>query len=550
VTSTPEDDAVLRRALHVEGFVYMGRNEANWLRFDGTVTAADSSFKVEVLVDPLGISVPKVRLKDFPSNGLLTPHLARGELCYLAGHSVVLDVFNRASQVLACIRRAELTIARILQGGLEDVADEFFAYWGPSAAELIDAPSSEARQCKTWMFGCGTVKQLVFTSDVDRTAKKLRSLGLLPLTELNPAIIVHTNVQPTAASRNWPPTTVDGFLNWQTGLDRSCAKQLRKALERARLRKQSNVTCIICSPRLLYGARVHLEYPPAYRKGQRRARYDRKKLQTKSRATPFNLVRIDDKYLTTRSTPQKPTLAGLRVMLLGCGTVGGFLAELLVKAGAGTGGGHLALVDPDKLAPENVGRHRLGFDYVFQNKAEALAKELRRGAPTSEIDGRCARGQDVELSGLDLLVDATGEEALGHWLAWRLTGAFVPTLSVWVEGPGIAVRALLRDSEEAACLRCLNGVGRDALHPVTVEPIPLELAGHGCESLYVPFPVTVSVHAATLAAELATDWVAQAPSPRLRTRIIAPRVTLGTADTDPGKVLGCLACSARRRGNP
>ena len=548
MTSMPPHDAELQRALHLEGFAYLGRNEANLLRFTGTLTAAGSPFEAEILVDPFGISIPKVQLRDIPPafRRVLTPHLARRELCYLAGDAVVLDVFNRASQVLACIRRAESILTRILQGELtEDVADEFFAYWGPSKAELIDAPSFGARRCGIWMFGGSTANEiLVFTNDVHRTSKKLKCLGLHPLQERNPAILLHTDVHPTAASGSWPPATVDAFLTWQAKLDPNCATQLRKALAKARKRKQWRITCLISSPRLIYGAHLHLACPPAHRKGQRHARTDRKALQAKSRITPFNVTRIDDRHITTRSTPQTPTLAGLRIMLLGCGTVGGFLAELLVKAGAGTDGGQLMLLDPEDLAPANVGRHRLAFDSVFQNKAEALAKELRRGAPTIHVEGRRGRAQDADPSGLDLFVDATGEEALGHWLAARVAGAFVPTLNVWVEGPGVAVRALLRDAEEAACLRCLNGGDRETLYPVTAEPIPLQFAGHGCESLYVPFPVTASVQAATLAAELVTAWVARSPSPRLRTRVIASGFSLARADTDPTKVLACPACGA------
>lgn len=60
-------------------------------------------------------------------------------------------------------------------------------------------------------------------------------------------------------------------------------------------------------------------------------------------------IRMDDKYVAERNVPEGPTLAGKRVALIGCGTIGGFLAELLVKAGAGLNDGDLALIDPDIL---------------------------------------------------------------------------------------------------------------------------------------------------------------------------------------------------------
>lgn len=70
---------------------------------------------------------------------------------------------------------------------------------------------------------------------------------------------------------------------------------------------------------------------------------------------------------------------------MGCGTIGGYLSDMLVKAGAGSCGGKLTLVDFDGLLPQNIGRHRLGFPDLLSNKAEAMAKELKRLSPGVEV---------------------------------------------------------------------------------------------------------------------------------------------------------------------
>ncbi|MFX9664827.1 ThiF family adenylyltransferase, partial [Acinetobacter baumannii] len=148
--------------------------------------------------------------------------------------------------------------------------------------------------------------------------------------------------------------------------------------------------------------------------------------------------------------PNSKTLAGKNIAVVGCGTIGGYLSDMLVKAGAGTCGGKLTLVDFDCLLPQNIGRHRLGFPDLLSNKAEAMAKELKRLTPGAEIRALPVDVRQAQLGELDLLIDATGEESLGHWLCGHYPPP-TPMLSVWIEGPGTAVRALLRTKASNAC---------------------------------------------------------------------------------------------------
>jgi molybdopterin/thiamine biosynthesis adenylyltransferase len=201
------------------------------------------------------------------------------------------------------------------------------------------------------------------------------------------------------------------------------------------------------------------------------------------------------------------------------------------------------LVDFDILLPQNIGRHRLGFPDLLSNKAEAMAKELNRLAPSAEIRALPVDVRQAQLGGLDLLIDATGEESLGHWLCDRYPSP-IPMLSVWIEGPGTAVRALLRTNVSGACFRCLwHRNKRDELRS-TLAPLPTILAGHGCEGLYVPFPASVSVNAASLGAEMAINWVNDISSPALRTRLIDHNHQLATPDCDPLWDQECPVCNS------
>ncbi len=72
-------------------------------------------------------------------------------------------------------------------------------------------------------------------------------------------------------------------------------------------------------------------------------------------------------------------IAAKRFVLIGAGSIGSRMAELLVAAGAA----ELVIVDPDALELRNLRRHICGIEHLGRPKAEAVADVLReRGFPT------------------------------------------------------------------------------------------------------------------------------------------------------------------------
>ncbi|MFE9633196.1 HesA/MoeB/ThiF family protein [Streptomyces sp. NPDC006463] len=69
-----------------------------------------------------------------------------------------------------------------------------------------------------------------------------------------------------------------------------------------------------------------------------------------------------------------PALADSHVLLVGVGSVGSYLAEVLVRSGVG----RLTLVDPDRVEPANLGRSMFGTRDIGRNKAKATARRLKR----------------------------------------------------------------------------------------------------------------------------------------------------------------------------
>lgn len=194
------------------------------------------------------------------------------------------------------------------------------------------------------------------------------------------------------------------------------------------------------------------------------------------------------------------------------------------------------------MEPGNLGRHRLGFNALIKNKAEAMGEELRRVAPGIDAVAVVGDVKNTNLGPLDLLIDATGEQGLTDWLTWQYADK-VPFLAAWVEGTGAAVRALLKAKPEHACARCISQPPLNDQYRVFDVPPEVIMKGHGCEGLYVPFPATASVQAAALAMEMVQAWLDGAESPSFRTRVLDLQREVHFKDCSPQRAEGCPACA-------
>ena len=531
-------------AFKQQGFEFVGKSDDGWLKLHGCLTppGTGKGCPCEVQLDPTFFDLPRIRLLEIPPElPKAVPHLgADGGLCYLAKGSVVLDIYDPVGQYLACLQRAALVFGQISKGEMiEDLAEEFFAYWNGWLC-FVDMQGDDLGRQNCIVAQANGNPLWFITDNEARTKKKLNSLGYQVTDRTVLTYRVKTTAQPRPLTRQWPPETVGDVLSWQSTLDSRCRRKIHERIKEGERRKANGVLIVIESPLMTYGFAVLYDHQ---RTTQKNKRTDRGDSSYGLKAMPVTVVRIDDRYLAQRNIPMSKTLAGKNLAVVGCGTIGGYLSDMLVKAGAGTCGGKLTLVDFDHLLPQNIGRHRLGFPDLLSNKAEAMAKELKRLAPGAEIRALPVDVRQAQLGALDLLIDATGEESLGHWLCGRHPHP-MPMLSVWIEGPGTTVRALLRTNASGACYRCLWHSNRRGELRSTIEPLPAILAGHGCEGLYVPFPASVSVHAASLGTEMALDWVNGIYSPALRTRLIDRTHQLATPDCDPLQDQECPLCNS------
>jgi len=116
-----------------------------------------------------------------------------------------------------------------------------------------------------------------------------------------------------------------------------------------------------------------------------------------------------------------------RIGIIGAGAVGSVLAELLVRAGLLW----LDVVDGDKVEAGNLVRHTLALDDVGKNKAEALAKRLKKLSPHASVIGSHTVFPTVSdavrdrLTACDMLIDCSASDEVAHAFGcapWNETG--------------------------------------------------------------------------------------------------------------------------------
>lgn len=153
---------------------------------------------------------------------------------------------------------------------------------------------------------------------------------------------------------------------------------------------------------------------------------------------PIPAIRLDAEWSLTRGYGLG-TFAqrqAKRVLILGCGSLGSPVIELLARAGIG----NITIVDPDLFLPENCSRHVLGLSSAYRGKATQLAERLTREIPGVSVQGVPALASswvsDKVFPGMfDLVVDCTGESSVRTLLSQYRRSAFegTPIVHAWLE---------------------------------------------------------------------------------------------------------------------
>jgi molybdopterin/thiamine biosynthesis adenylyltransferase len=265
-------------------------------------------------------------------------------------------------------------------------------------------------------------------------------------------------------------------------------------------------------------------------------------------------LRMDIDHVLGRNGHGTPPLWNKDILLLGVGSIGGYLARALAQLGAGRGPtGRLTLVDDDVLKATNIGRHSLGTPGVGKPKVTAVREQLEADFPGAHVFSRecLAQTQEFLLSHADLVVEATGERGVSEFLNSlvinaRMSGTrYPPVIYTWIEGAGAAVQTFFGGDPEFGCLRCLRpDFSLPSRFSALRDEANVELRGGCGEAFFMPYGPSAPMMAASLAAQHISDWNQGSARPILRTIRLDLGQTREVKPSNPRRAASCPACGS------
>jgi molybdopterin/thiamine biosynthesis adenylyltransferase len=402
--------------------------------------------------------VPKFWFAD-PTQVATQPHVDfTGGICYVEDEfGVLVDVRNPEGVVGHALECVAALLEKNMNGDLAELYDEFESFWGflPHSYEVASAVEEyselEAIDCQ-----CEQVKGRRGGQNI------LRILGSKPRKSFKPSAgfqkkliekkkacqIIPLAVPPA------PPSMADGLtINYLRDVIASQppdrVDRVRKALDRKFHRKKGGDFYLLFSfpspdglP-TLFGIQLAGQSPvPLYVSHKDEKWFLR----------PFCVRRQTRRYLLTRGGGV-PSLDDLVVAVVGCGSVGSQVVELLARSGVGT----LVLVDPDLFSSDNLFRHTLGMEAIDQPKVLCLANRLRATLPGIKVKAFPSPREvwlQRDISAVDLIIDATADQTGALVFSEVVKDHGIPTVFTWLEPLGLGGHAVLVAPDIEGCLAC------------------------------------------------------------------------------------------------
>jgi hypothetical protein len=444
----------------------------------------------------------------------------------------------------------------------EEALDEFLTYWAigqvPVSRPVLIGEAGDGVSDAECHFIGKEPEHLVLVSNSADEVKAIASvLGGGTFTTRSVACWLFQTTRRPVLVGTGLPATIGDFFKWLKEWDAELYKDICYRLEHdQKYLAKSAIYFIIDSPYGRFGARLALDDVHRVSLKRKPALY-KQYLHVKGQSTKvarLSVSEIGTSFIHSRNLSHGD-LRSKRITVVGCGSIGGYVAQGLVRLGAGTGvGGLLTLVDPDSLGSENLGRHCLGLGYLFKDKAVGLRDELLHQFPCAKIEANVGSARPLAaLFNEHLIVNATGEEAVSEMLneyhvrrmqaGGRRSAEVVHT---WIKGAGECVQALWVDSLKFACYRCRKNPdappNKSERHKVLKAETQLKFVG--CQAV-TPYAVSAPMSAAALVLDMTAAWINGDVSPRFRTRAVETADVFKVPNKDLDRIDGCPACSTK-----
>ncbi|HHC6451907.1 TPA: E2/UBC family protein [Vibrio parahaemolyticus] len=467
--------------------------------------------------------------------GRLLPHINFGfYLCYVAQMEADWNSNDLKSTYQDVDKQIQLTldnsVASVESGTSNDVEleGEFSAYWQSEEELYLLAKPSRKAQLKAHLveaeLSSGSIRREYVAACSEQSEELVKWLNQRKFDESSlqeVSITTHCiSVKPNRlAGVNWPPSCLREVLSWLKLVDCSAHARTVTLLMTKKTKRHILLLDVEGQDELAVYLELNLNVIGKRYLGRNAARKRNIKNEAALLGGKFvsanfkrlGVTRADRETLLSRNQP-RPDVGNLsqkRIALIGCGTIGGYLAELLLRSGAGCGENDFHLYDDDSFKPHNFARHSLTAHNFGLAKSIALANSLKEAVHIAQsikgINRQFPIQADV-LSKYDIVIDATGRPPVSRRLA-----AVARTLSADIrpviihafnDGNGRASKVLVDDGR--CCYGCMMAdpaVYRNNVD-LRFEGIDQEKEKHiSCGSTYTPYDAAVSHITAALAQE-------------------------------------------------
>lgn len=539
--------------------------------FGGTLKIEGLDVNIEIRFNHRELDYPDVFLTDWPFNKELRKALgpahvsSDGKICHTDNSRAWWDVGNRSRFTAGVIEAVKSLLTQKIKGQISDktITADFGGYWDAG----INLYVAEHLQPT----GIYVVKNRNGSRWI---TSENNCLSWLTGLTAEPATWVSINLkQPLVPQADhWPPERLkhithcieasddDGLLKISKALHESIFKKTKENKKR----NSGKIGVILNWPgsngTIGLGAAFSFLPDSSIKSACEQGRLKGISAFLKSsllEVMRYNLLRADAKYLHTRNeASQDLYLHNKKILIVGAGSIGGYLSHILCGMGGGAGNkGKVQLIDFDVFKPENVGRHFLGIESLGRPKTEAVGERLMTAYPHLNIEpilGSILNNPKL-LEAPDVIINATGSQTVSIGIEYLLTRIrnknIPPVIHSWIQGQGLASVTLINEHSKKACFRCLwkldthdNYTFR---YPIAKDSKDEELIFAGCHQSYHPYAATAAITAASDAANALKELAFGDYKNTLRFNFIQPDKCQNRPDANPLKSDDCPICSAR-----
>lgn len=465
----------------------------------------------------------------------LMPHVSlEGFLCYVEQMEADWDSNNLEDTYREIDAQIHLTLVNSVAACIEGVNDkrelegEFAAYWRPSDSLFILSNANRGTKLKTRLSKSlmpdGSTRLEYITveetsqEDSESVITKWLKQRYLPPNSLKEYLINthYISVNPCRlAGMKWPPVSFRDLLDWLEKADHNARDRTIEHIKAEG--KKRYIFLFDISNQDIFAIYVEFNTKSIdFRRHKRSSKKSTSKLATilggKSICTTYQrlgVVRADIETLLSRNSRREEAanLSEKRIALVGCGTIGGYLAELLLRNGAGCGKGVLHLYDDDLYKPSNFGRHTLSSHDFGWYKSLSLAARLQESVHLQTkivgFEKQFPINTNI-MQKYDIIIDATGRPPVSKRIAAIVRN--IPSeqrpivIHAFNDGNGRVSKVFIDDGR--SCYGCMISNPEKYRNGVDSRFYHLDISSEknkSCGSTYTPYDAAVSNITASLA---------------------------------------------------